>query len=320
MKILIVKTSSMGDVVHALPVAYDIKQHYSNCQLDWIVEESFRDIPKLSPFVDQVKLTAFRRWRKEPLSARTRSEVSALKTQLEHEQYDLVLDIQGLLRSAWVARWTKSPRLIGYSFNTVRERLASFFYGEHLPLSEDMGAVRRYRAAAGLALDYVVDPTIRFSLQAKEHPSIEPPFPYVALAVNTSRDSKLWPEDNWVLLSERLYRCGLGTILFWGNEKEKERVERLAQRMPQALIAPRTGLASTASALQRAQGLVGVDTGLSHLGAALGRPSVGIFVSTSIDRLQLIGDGPVASLGGIGQCPDIEAVWSAFQKVMGDKL
>ena len=110
------------------------------------------------------------------------------------------------------------------------------------------------------------------------------------------------------------------SVLFWGNETERERVKRLCARIPDAVEAPRTGLAQTAATLARAKCVIGVDTGLAHLGAALGRPSVGLFVSTSIDMLHLVGDGAVTSLGGVGQCPSPDEVWTALGGVLGETL
>ena len=104
-KILIIKSSSMGDIVHALPVAYDIKKHFPDCELSWVVEESFTDIPKLSPYVDKLVVTAFRRWRKHIFSASVRGEIIAVRRALAEAKYDIVIDLQGLIRTAVVARW-----------------------------------------------------------------------------------------------------------------------------------------------------------------------------------------------------------------------
>ena len=143
-KILIIKSSSMGDIIHALPVAHDIRQALPDARIDWVAEESFADIPPLAPAVEKVYVTAFRRWRNSPFSVKTRREVSALKAELQAEHYDIVIDIQGLIRSGLVARWTKAPT-VGYTRQTIREPLAAFFYQQHLDLPEALGAVKRYR-------------------------------------------------------------------------------------------------------------------------------------------------------------------------------
>ncbi|MGN1149194.1 MAG: lipopolysaccharide heptosyltransferase I [Sutterella sp.] len=318
MKILIIKTSSMGDIIHALPVARDICQALPDAELHWVAEESFRDIPTLAPAVDKVHVTAFRRWRRSLLSSAVRGEVEVLKEALRSERYDVVLDIQGLMRSAMVARWT-GVRSTGYSWGTAKEPLASLTYANKLNLPASLGAVRRYRMAAAQVLGYEIDEAHPiFGLRATAVPSISPEGAYAALAVNTSRDEKLWPEEHWIALGRRLCDRGLKSVLFWGSTKERERVERLCAQIPGAQVAPRAGLAETASSLAGATCVVGVDTGLAHLGAALGRPSVGIFVSTPTDTLRLIGDGPVHSLGGVGQCPMVDDVWKSLLNVMGE--
>lgn len=319
MKILIVKTSSMGDIIHALPVAHDIHRALPDADIHWVAEESFRDIPTLAPAVSKVHVTAFRRWRGSVLSSAVRAEMAAVKESLRAEHYDVVLDIQGLMRSAMVARWTGVPST-GYTWGTVKEPIASLAYSRKLALPASLGAVRRYRMAAAQTLGYEIDEDKPvFGLKASAEPSIKPEGSYAALAVNTSRDSKLWPEDSWVDIGLRLKKKGLRSVFFWGNQTERERVERLAARIPGAVVAPRAGLAATAASLARAACVIGVDTGLAHLGAALGRPSIGIFVSTPTDILHLVGDGPVNSLGGVGQCPSADEVWQALLNVMGEK-
>lgn len=318
MKVLIVKTSSMGDIIHALPVAHDIKAALPSCELHWVAEESFREIPRLAPGVEKTHVTAFRRWRKHLFSSDVRAEIAALKAQLQAEHFDLVLDIQGLLRSGIVCHWTKAPTS-GYTWKTAREPLASLFYDRRLDLPEEMGAVRRYRVAAAQALGYTIDEEHpRFGLVSRETSYLTEGLPYVALAVNTSRDEKLWPAEHWVALANGLRAQGLRSALFWGSERERVRVEAIAEKISDAVVVPRMGLEKTAATLAGAVGVIGVDTGLTHLGAAFGRPSVGIFVSTPTQTLKLFGDGPVSSLGGIGICPEVAQVAKAFDKVLGE--
>ena len=227
MKVLIVKTSSMGDIIHALPVAYDIACARPDVTLHWLAEESFADVAQLSGSVARVHRCAFRRWRKRPFAADVRREVADLKAALRAERFDLVIDLQGLMRSALAARWAGAP-VHGFSFSCVREPVAALAYAKRYDWPEAMGAVARYRALAASALDYVVRGAPRFALCARAQPAPEcAAGPFVAAAVNTSRDEKLWPQAYWVELCRSLRESeGLRTLFFWGNEAERARAWR----------------------------------------------------------------------------------------------
>ena len=279
-RILIIKSSSMGDIIHALPVAHDIRRALPDARIDWVAEESFRDIPLLAPAVEAVRVTAFRRWRKSLLSAGTRAEIASLKRELAAEHYDCVLDIQGLMRSALVARWTGVPPT-GYTWGTIREP--------------------------------------HFGLLAKGEPSVKTDAKTVSFAVNTSRDEKLWPDDSWMELGRRFVAEGLTPVIYWGGAKEEARAKRVAAGIPGAVVAPRARLSQVAVSLAQAELMVGVDTGLAHLAAALGCPSVGIFVATPTETLRLIGDGPCESLGGTNQMPTVDEVFEASRRVRAQK-
>ncbi len=314
MKILIVKTSSMGDILHALPVAYDLRQAMPDAVIHWVAEESFADIARLSPCVDEVKTCAFRRWRKALFARSTREEVARLKADLRNEHYDVVLDIQGLARSGLLASWARGKETVGYTAAAAKERLAALFYTKGLNLPASIPAVLRYRMAAAATLGYTIDTSVaRYGLRSSATPSVDVKGPFAALCVNTSRDTKLWSETNWTQLGLKLLETGRRSVFFWGNATEKARVERIAATIPEAIVAPRDTLLKTAALISMADVAIGVDTGLTHMAAALGRPSVGIFVSTPIDRLSLVGEGPVKSLG---ETPSVEAVWQAVTDVL----
>ena len=318
-KILIIKSSSMGDVIHALPVAFDIKQAQPDAEVHWVVEESFADIPDLSPFVDRKILTAFRRWRKHPLARQTRSEFSDLKRLLRHEKYDCVIDIQGLMRSALVARLSGAESW-GYSKDTIREPLASRFYTHTLPVAESLRPVRRYRTMVSRVLGYDIDPeNPRYGLKVKPTPPAGVSGPYAALAVNTSRAEKLWPQSRWIDVVREVRKEGLQSVLFWGNDDERRRVEEIACGVENAVIMPRSSLKALAQTIAGACCLAGVDTGLTHLGAALGVPSVGIIVGTSAELFSLVSEKACATVGDKGVVPDAVEVLGALHAVMNSQ-
>lgn len=316
MKILVVKTSSMGDIIHAFPIVSDIMAVYPQARIHWLAEESFSSVVALHPCVRKVHVCAFRRWRRNLLQARVWREMKALAKELQDEHFDIVIDEQGLLRSAWVASWAKAP-VHGFSKDTVREPLATCFYKYQYAIHENEGAVQRYRMLAAQVLSYAMPQTpAQFSLQARAQVNVTQTTPYVSFVVNTSRDEKLWPEKYWVRLGQRFYQQGYSCVLYWGNAVEKERVERIAREIPQSVVAPRRTLDRTAVWLQQSALMIGVDTGLSHLAAALGVPSIGIFVSTRTDILHLIGDADCVSLGDVGKVPSLDEVWQTSQSML----
>ncbi len=319
MKVLIVKTSSMGDLVHTLPTARDMARAIPGIEIDWLSEESFADIPALSPHVSHVYRTAFRRWRKTPLASGVRAEVRALRHALAAERYDLVLDLQGLLRSGWAASWTRS-RVAGYSFRTVREPAAAFFYDVRLDLGAELGAVRRSRMAAARALGYEIDaehPVFGLKTAAPQAIDTDALGTFAVFVPNASRESKCWPEERWIETGRWLAARGVRALVFWGNDKERERSGRLVRAVPGAVLAPRTRLAEAAAIMRASRLMLGVDTGLSHLGAALGVPGVGIYTTTPSSILGLCGDGgPHLSVGGSGAVPEAGEVKAALQRVL----
>ena len=314
-KILLVRTSSLGDIIRTLPIAYDIKHVMPDVKLHWLSEESFSDVCTLSPFVDVVKKTAFRRWRKALFSSKTWSEIRALKADLRSEHYDIVIDTQGLLRSAWAASWPGSP-VFGYSRDTVRESLATLFYDQTKRLPESIGTVRRYRKMAALCLGYSIDEEHpKFGLKAPNvSEGVTLPHDYATLFVSTSQERKNWQEDRWKVLIEELKAQGLDSVLFWGNEKEKERALRIAGNACFVHVLPRMTIPAVAAVVARAEIGIGVDTGLMHLAAALARPCVGIWVDTKPKNITLIGEVGCVTLGGKGADVTVNDVMRAVRQ------
>lgn len=312
-KILIVKTTSMGDVIHALPAIHDIRRAMPKAQIDWLVESSFADIPTLSADVDRVFKVSVRRWRKSLFSKETRKEISAVKTALEAQKYDCVIDLQGLLKSAWLSRWANAP-ICGYDSHSIKEPIASWFYKSKFSISKSRSAIDRCRALCAKALGYEYDGTqIDFGLSFNA--VVQTHKPYVTFLVNTSRETKLWPEDKWIELGTNLVRKGFGVQLLWASPEEHERVKRLAQGIGEdAFVHPRLRIAECAEVLAGSSLIVGVDTGLTHLGAATDRPTVGLFLDYPIELVGLTGKN-VRSLGGVNANPSVEEVLEAIKEV-----
>ena len=312
-KILLVKTSSMGDVIHNLPVVSDIRAHYPDAEIDWVVEESFAGIPTLHPGVNKVLPVAIRRWRKNPLSRAVRAEASAFLRQLRGKVYDVVLDTQGLFKSAVIARLAQGTRC-GYDWHSAREPLAALFYDETVQVEKTLHAVERNRLLGGRAFGYIPDDPVSYGITA---PSPDLPWlpagPFAVLLHATSRDDKLWPEPGWITLGSHLAGKGVACVLPWGSAAEQQRSQRLAAQIPNAIVAPALTLGQAAALLSKAVAAVGVDTGLIHLAAALGVPVVALYCASEPGLTGVYTSSKAINLGGAGNPPDPASVISALE-------
>ncbi len=313
MHILLIKTSSMGDVLHNLPVVTDICHHRPDARIDWVVEESFLALPTLHPGVASALPVAVRRWRKSWW--RARPEIREACASLRASRYDIAVDTQGLVKSALITRCASGVRC-GYGWTSAREPLASLLYDRTYSVSKHLHAVERNRQLAGLALGYTPQGTPDYGIYA---PDLDLPWlpdgPYAVLMHATSRDEKLWREENWIVLGRALHSGGVKTVLPWGNEQEKARAERLRSSIPHSVCAPRTNLPEAAAMLGRARAAIGVDTGLSHLAAALGVPTVGIYTATDPGLTGLYAGKRSVNLGGKNMSPTVADVCAALERL-----
>jgi heptosyltransferase-1 len=313
MRILLVKTSSLGDVLHNLPVVTDILHHFPDAKIDWVVEENFAELPRLHPGVDRVLTVAVRRWRRERETAR--AEIRKAVAAIRELDYDFVIDTQGLLKSALVMRNAFGLRC-GYGFFSAREPLASLFYHKRFTVPKRQHAVERNRQLVAQSLDYELHTPADYGIQLPELTlKWMKAGAYMVLLHATSRDDKLWAEASWIELGKQLQRGGMRSVLPWGSRTEQERAQRLAAAIPGAICAPRLDLTEAAALLGRAQAVVGVDTGLAHLAAALAVPTVGIYTATDPALTGLYAGARAVNLGGKAQSPSVEAVMAALEQV-----
>ncbi|MBI5626106.1 MAG: lipopolysaccharide heptosyltransferase I [Nitrosomonadales bacterium] len=313
--ILLVKTSSLGDVLHNLPVVTDILKRYPAIQIDWVVEESFASLPALHHGVHEVIPVAIRRWRKSWWSSR--GEFRGVCRNMGVRQYDIALDTQGLLKSALIARCAQTTRC-GFAWDSAREPLASLFYNRRFSVAKDQHAVERNRQLAGLALGYKPEGAADYGIRppAITHPDWLTNGAYAVLLHATSRSDKLWSEANWIALGRYLHEKNIRCVLPWGSEAEQARSLRLAGAIPDAITPPRLNLNDAASLLGGAQVVIGVDTGLAHLAAALNVPTVGIYTMTDPALTGLYAGRRAVNLGNINCTPDVAAVIGALQQAM----
>jgi len=301
MRLLIVKTSSMGDVVHALPVVADVLRHHPGARIDWLVEAPFAAIPQLNAGVACVLPMAWRKWRQNLFDGATWRAMGDLRRNLREPHYDLVLDLQGLLKSALWARQAGDP-VAGYDRASLREPMAAWAYQRTASVPRDLHAVQRCRLLAAAHLGYAPPQDAPdFGLRAPAS-GWAPRVPYAVLIPNASRPEKLWPERSWVAIGRRLKERGWLPLVLWGRESEQTLAEQIAAGC-EGDVPPFLKVGEMASVLAGAQQIVGLDTGFTHLAAAFGRPTVGIYCDHEPGLAGITGPGPVASIGGRGQVP-----------------
>lgn len=284
MNILVVKTSSLGDVIHMLPAITDAVQTRPELRIDWLVEESFAAIPAWHPAIDQVIPIAMRRWKKRWTERSTWQEISTARARLQQKPYDLVIDSQGLVKSAFWSRMAHGAK-VGYDSSSAREPLASCFYNRTLNVSRQLHAIDRNRQLMAQALGYPLNnPVPDYGVQglATRLPPIDtvlPPHSVMGLH-GTSRPDKLWPVEGWKDLAQALAQTQRKLILPWGNDEERVRAEDIACSASNVTVLPRLGLDALAVLIDQTQAVVGVDTGLLHLAAALGKPGLALYTAT----------------------------------------
>ncbi len=337
MHILIVKLSSLGDVVHAMPAVQDIRRALPQARIDWIVERGFAPLVRRCEGVERVIECELRRWRKAPLSAATRSEWRAFRQDLQAQPYDAVLDLQGLTKSALVARaarlapggkrYALGNRTEGSSWEAPTRWVADVA----LAIEPRIHAVQRSRVLCAQALGYPMPDRVLYGLAARSgaaQGAIETGADCVALVHGTSREDKLWPQAHWIELGRRLLAQGLQLGLPHGSDPERERSERLADALgPRAQVWPRLDLGALADRLAGCAGVIGVDSGLSHIAVALDLPHVQIYNHDTAWRTGPLSVRPAPFDGAQDRlvegrqrsvyarpAPSVDAVWEAWQQ------
>jgi heptosyltransferase-1 len=311
--VLVVRPSSLGDIVHALALVADVRAHRPELALDWVAEEAFAPLVALDRGVRRVIPIALRRWRRHPLSTATWREMAAFRRDLRRDSYAAVLDLQEQVKGALVARNARGPRH-GPDRASIREPVATLAHDHHHAVDPRQHLIDRCRQLAAAALGYRPDGPPRFGIAAPPPAAGAPlpSMPYLVFLHATSRTDKLWPEGHWRALIAAFARAGFAIVLPWGSAGEKARSERLAGEERAASVLPRQSLPALATLLARAELVVGVDTGLVHLAAALGTATVSLFVATDA-RLAGVerASARARDLGGVGVVPTVDDVLDA---------
>ena len=310
--ILFIKTSSLGDVIHHMPVLTEARKARPDARFTWLVEEAFAPLVRLHSAVAEVIPVAWRRWRKSLYAPATLSEIAGNLRAIRAPRYDEIVDSQGLLRTAVIARLARGRRH-GYDTASIREPLAALFYDVRHSVSRDLHAVERNRILSGLALGFTPQGAPDFGLDRARLASPGPR--YGVLLHATARPGKQWPEAHWIALGHMLAGQGIDLVLPWGTDAERARSERIASALPRARVPERAPLDAVARLIAGAQFVVGVDTGLLHLAAALGVPLVAIFAGSKPGLTGPVGSGPIAVLGAQGTPPTVAAIADAVANI-----
>lgn len=337
MRILIVKLSSLGDVVHTMPAVQDLASALPQARIDWVVERAFAPLAQRCAGVERVIVCDLRRWRKAPLSAATGLQWRDFKADLQRQDYDAIIDLQGLSKSAWVswlARLTPDGRRYAMAHRTdgsAYEAPTRWVADVAISLERHVHAVHRSRLLCAHALGYALAGAPRYGLQTPAAvpvalPIGDPPAradlarPCVVLAHGTSRADKQWPLEHWLELAAALESAGFGLALPHGNDEEEQRSQWLAQRCRHAQVWPRLSLDALLESMRGCAGVIGVDSGLSHMAVALGLAHVQIY---NFDTAWRTGPEPAEPALSRRQVsvyaeptPSVESVWQAWRGVL----
>ena len=296
----------MGDVVHTMPAISDIAANVPNVQIDWLVEAPFAALPAMHPAVRTVIPIAWRKWRKRLFGADTRAALATARAQLSAEDYDVIIDFQGLIKSALWATQARGSRA-GYDWASAREPLASLFYSKRAAVAVNQHAVERSRQLAAAHLNYTVTGSQRFGMHAPDANWKPQAARYAVLITGASRPEKLWPESSWHAIAATLTAQGFALVWLWGSAEEGERAKRLAAAAG-GEVPPFLTVKDASAVLAGASKCVGLDTGFTHIAAAFGVATIGIYCHHEPGLVGITGDAYVASVGGRGVVPSVAAV------------
>ena len=323
MKILLVRVSSLGDVLHNLPMVADILRHHPDARIDWVVEEGYVSLVRLNPHVRKVIPFALRRWKKGLKDKAVRAEVRAFFRDLRAEQYDYVFDTQGLIKTGLVmaaARVRPGGQKIGMANGTEDsgyEGASRIFHTRSIPVALRTHAVQRGREIAAAALGYAADTPPDFGLPAPDpakRPDWMPAADYAVFFHGTARDAKKWAPANWIALGQAL--APMTILLPWGSPKEKEEAERLAAVLPNARVLPKLSMMDAVELARHAALAVGVDTGLTHIAAAFVRPTVEIYGDSPRWKTEGNWSPRIVNLGDTGRPPSSDEVIAAARRLL----
>ncbi|MCK5902537.1 MAG: lipopolysaccharide heptosyltransferase I [Cocleimonas sp.] len=319
---LIIKTSSLGDIVHMLPALTDAARCIPSIQFDWVVEENFAPVPRWHPNVNRVISLAIRRWRKDLRSKQTRQQVKQFKQQLQQQHYKKIIDTQGLIKSAVVTRWAKGERW-GYDKNSITESLACWFYQKTVSVSRQRHAITRNREILAQTLGYSIkNLPLDYGISADQNTplpqSLTPTSRYLIAFHATSREDKEWSLTRWDAFIPQITQQGYCILFPWGNQREYQRAKQLAETHHNVICLPQCSLDELATLTQRATAVIGMDTGLMHIAAAFNQRGIALYPVTQPQLTGVLTTTPnkIESLSG-KDALDVDFVANKMLSILG---
>lgn len=322
MNILLVRVSSLGDVLHNLPMVTDILRRHPAANIDWVVEEGYVSLVRLNPRVRRIIPFALRRWRKSLGSRRTRAEIKAFFGELRQERYDYVFDTQGLFKTGIVmgaARTVPGGQKVGLanaSEGSGYEGISRVFHTRSIALDPRTHAVARGRLVAGAALGYPVDTAPDFGLpgpSTENPPGWMPAEDYAVFFHGTARAAKRWETANWIAVGQAL--APMPVLLAWGSPDEKREAEAIAAGVPNAVVLPKLSMDEAIALARNAALAIGVDTGLTHIAAAFVRPTIELYCDSPKWKTEGNWSPRIVNLGDRGAPPSTQEVLAAVDRL-----
>jgi heptosyltransferase-1 len=343
-KILLVKISSLGDVLHNLPIVWDLRKRIPNAQIDWIVEEAY--VHLLEPLkstegfkgIDRIIPIALRRWRKNLWRLQTWQEFLAMRQVLQATTYDVILETQGLIKSAVICALTKKSdtAIVAGLANATEysgyEPLARMFYTQEVHVPLQCHAIDRSRYVMCAAFDWPLlsrqdEPPLFYPSQwIKELPVLAMKdlqksqdgsvLPYILCFHSSARAAKRWSSENWVDLGRLLSSQGYQLVFPWGTPAEKALSDLMASQIPGAIVPRAISIEEAYPLIAHAALTIGVDTGLTHLAAVLGKPTVEIYCDSPRWKTEGYWSNQIANHGDLKNPPTVTEVLDACKRLL----
>jgi heptosyltransferase-1 len=321
-RILIVKVTSMGDVIQAQPIVSDLKRAFPGVEVDWAVDESFAEIAGWNPGIDRVLCAPLRRFKKARRWADFKAIAQSI-AELRAHPYDVAVDIHGVYKSAIIAFLSRSRRRLGYRSEDLGERGAAFAYTGRFVPPRDRNAWNGMRETVSTALGYPLEGPAEYNLRipAPAYPLVDTGGrPLAMLFHAASKDDKKWPAAHWIAVARELVQRGFHVVVPWGSPAERAEGLAIVEEVEGAELLPQLSVTEIAQVIAASDFVIGVDTGFVHLAHALGKRTVMIFIATSRETFGNNVPFRSVSIGEGNSVPPVAEALAAIDHVHADPL